>query len=186
MELTRKKYEVISAAMYHIVAFCVLICASLILIIIQTLFSYCVSAESDLAWPSVLIPFAYIAAFLLILTAGATLTAGLADSDEWDTASVVSCIFPLIVTTAIACTTIQQYVDGSLPKSSMLIMGIINSIIAFLCFIHGILLCADFRLCINVKVHDSLPTIEIPIPKVTLEDGSVLLDDANCVNSNDV
>ncbi|CAH8473474.1 unnamed protein product [Schistosoma mattheei] len=109
MELTRKKYEVISAAMYHIVAFCVLICASLILIIIQTVFSYCVSAESDLAWPSVLIPFAYIAAFLLILTAGATLTAGLADSDEWDTASVVSCIFPLIVTTAIACTTIQQF-----------------------------------------------------------------------------
>uniref|UniRef100_A0A3Q0KJ81 Transmembrane protein n=1 Tax=Schistosoma mansoni TaxID=6183 RepID=A0A3Q0KJ81_SCHMA len=186
MELCQKRYEVISAAMYHIVAFCVLMCASLILIIIQTVFSYCVSAESDLSWPSVLIPFAYIAAFLLILTAGATLTAGLANSDEWDTASVVSCIFPLIVTTAIACTTIQQYVDGSLPKSSMLIMGIINSMIALLCFIHGILLCADFRLCINVKAHDSPPAMEVPICKITLEDGSVLLDDTNCMDSNDV
>ncbi|TNN20473.1 hypothetical protein EWB00_003911 [Schistosoma japonicum] len=185
MEITRSKYEVINAALYHVVSFCVLISASFLLILFQTIFSYFVASESDLAWPSVLIPFGYIAAFLVVLTAGATLTAGLVNSDVWDTAAIVSCIFPLIVTIASACTTIQQYVDGSLHKLSMLIMGIVNTVIAFLCLIHSILLCAEFHLCIKVKEHDPLPVIEVPIPKITLNEGNVSLDEANCVDDSD-
>ncbi|CAH8459989.1 unnamed protein product [Heterobilharzia americana] len=132
-----------------------------------------------MAWPSVLIPFGYIPAGLLILTAASTLIAGLSDSDIWDTVSVVSCIFPLIMTVAIACTTIQQYVDKSIPKTSMLVMGIINVIIAFLCLIHSILLCIDLRFCFMKETLDPLPEIQPNIPKLTLNDALITKTEIN-------
>ncbi|CAH8833859.1 unnamed protein product [Trichobilharzia szidati] len=145
MKFIKIKPEKLRTAFYHILSTCVLLFACLTLIILQTIFAYCVPKTSELAWPSVLIPFGYIPAALLVLTAISTLIAGLSDSEMWSTMSVVSCVFPLIMTTAVACTTLQQYADRSLYKSSMLIMGIVNIIIAILCLTHSILLCIDIR-----------------------------------------
>ncbi|VDQ14593.1 unnamed protein product [Trichobilharzia regenti] len=157
MKFIKIKPEKLRTAFYHILSTCVLLFACLTLIILQTIFAYCVPKSSDIAWPSVLIPFGYIPAALLVLTAASTLFAGLTDSEICSTMSVVSCVFPLIMTTAVACTTLQQYVDRSLYKTSMLIMGIVNIIIAVLCLTHSILLCIDIR--------DCLPKINVEKPE---------------------
>ncbi|CAH8482072.1 unnamed protein product [Schistosoma haematobium] len=101
------------------------------------------SIRSDMAWPSVLIPFGYIPASLLFLTAGATLATGLTNSELWQATSVVCCILPLITTIAIACTTLQQYMDTFPKNSSILIMGVISCLTSLLCFIHAILICVS-------------------------------------------
>ncbi|CAH8443624.1 unnamed protein product [Schistosoma bovis] len=108
-----------------------------------TVFSYYIPVGSDMAWPSVLIPFGYIPASLLFLTAGATLATGLTNSELWQATSVVCCILPLITTIAIACTTLQQYMDTFPKNSSILIMGVISCLTSLLCFIHAILICVS-------------------------------------------
>ncbi|VDP48759.1 unnamed protein product [Schistosoma curassoni] len=109
----------------------------------KTVFSYYIPVGSDMAWPSVLIPFGYIPASLLFLTAGATLATGLTNSELWQATSVVCCILPLITTIAIACTTLQQYMDTFPKNSSILIMGVISCLTSLLCFIHAILICVS-------------------------------------------
>lgn len=135
--------ELIKRALYHILSSCLIIFTSITLIILQTVFLYYIPVGSDMAWPSVLIPFGYIPAGLLFLTAGATLAAGLTNSELWQATSVVCCILPLITTIAIACTTLQQYVDTFPKNSSILIMGVISCLTSLLCFIHAILICVS-------------------------------------------
>ncbi|KAH9596269.1 hypothetical protein MS3_00002000 [Schistosoma haematobium] len=137
------KYVLIKMALYHILSSCLIIFTSLTLIILQTVFSYYIPVGSDMAWPSVLIPFGYIPASLLFLTAGATLATGLTNSELWQATSVVCCILPLITTIAIACTTLQQYMDTFPKNSSILIMGVISCLTSLLCFIHAILICVS-------------------------------------------
>ncbi|TNN20475.1 hypothetical protein EWB00_003912 [Schistosoma japonicum] len=143
MEHLRTKCGSISSSWYHIVSFCFIIIESLILIIIQTVFSYCVPPESDLAWPSALIPFGYIPGSLLIITAGTTIAGGLTNSELWQATGVVFCILPFLICIAIACTTLQQYADQFPSNTSLLIMGVINCLNALFCLIHAILICVS-------------------------------------------
>ncbi|CAH8461414.1 unnamed protein product [Schistosoma turkestanicum] len=135
------KCEPTEGVFFYILFSCLIICASLTLAILQTIFSYCVPIESDMAWPSNLIPFGYIPAGLLVLTAGANLATRLTNSEIWQATSVVCSILPSITTIAIACTTLKQYVDNSMSESSILIMGVISCLITVLCFINAIFIC---------------------------------------------